>query len=250
MRNVFFIITFGISFCTTGQQGLLSVNLEGGLPILSSKIKTIKTFHSNYSVPKNEDWIRPHHIWNTSEIGINFHLKKLKGLSIALGIRMFQFGWEVDTISVGIYYGSISTQTGTWKTHHGRREAKLGYILPTIGATYNFVVANNFSIRNSLSLGISSFANYDRNRITAYGDGQDALNYNYSSDGPYSKGHYDFDYRKNILDFKVQSAIEWKIQGFSIFVGPSFYAYRYKDRYNYNGLHLNGGMSYRFYGKK
>lgn len=228
------------------QNGVFEISVQGGVPLISSKVKTIETYNSNLSVPTDPDLTHPFSIWNTKQLDFNFYLEKAKGMSLSFGVRMFQFGWEIDTIKLSIYQGSVNPPTGYWKTYHARQDTKLGLLLPTIGIGYEFELFDHFWLRNSFSMGLTWIASSRKRYTHSYDGGQDAFDYQFGESGELS---FHFDYEKNVLDLQLQSSFSWKYQGLSVYLAPSYYYFRKQGWTTYGGFHLNAGLAYRFKGK-
>jgi hypothetical protein len=132
MKNILLIATFLLGVETFAQKTEFGLSYEGGIA-LSGKEKTIIGLNESMVYPVAEHLIRPHSIWNSHHLKFDVYPKCVKGLSLSVGLRMFTFGWEIDTIVGGYYVGSISlpTANGYWNTFYGRRESKYAYLTPT-----------------------------------------------------------------------------------------------------------------------
>lgn len=241
------VLFIGLIIVQTGlaQKAHFELSLEGGVSILGTKEQTVQSFisYTGYPNPDDAAKVRPFSVWNTKQIGFNFHLEKPKGLFLSLGLRTFQFGWEIDTIKLGVYQGSINPPTGYWKTYNARQDRKIGHVLPTIGVGYEFKLFDHFWLRNSFSVGVISIARFDRTYTVSKDGGQEYFDYQYGESGEFSFTFYS---EKKVFDLQLQSALSWRYKGVSIYFGPVLYYFRSKGITEFTGFHLNIGLSYRF----
>jgi hypothetical protein len=250
MRILALIIGLFIFNAAWAQNTSFELSIEGGIPLLGTEDQAIQSVisYTGYPNPDDADKVRPFSVWNTKQIGFNFHLEKPKGLFLSFGLRTFQMGWVIDTIKLSVYHGSITPPTGYWEIFHARQDRKFGYVLPTIGAGYEFELFDHFWLRNSFSIGVISFARFSRTYTISKDGGQEFFEYTYGESGDLSFTLYS---EKSVLDVQLQSAFSWKYKGLSICIGPSFYYFRQKSRdITYSGFHLNAGIAYRFKGKE
>ena len=246
MRILTLIIGLFIFNAALAQGSDFELSFEGGVSLLGTKDQAIQSFisYTGYPNPDDADKVRPFSVWNTKQIGFNFHLEKPKGLFLSFGLRTFQIGWEIDTIKLGVYHGSINPPTGYWETYHAKQDRKIGWVLPTIGMGYEFKLFGQFWLRNSFSLGVVSVANFGKSYTISKDGGQEYFEYQYGESGDFS---FSLDYEKSVLDVQLQSAFSWKYKGLSIYIAPSFYYFRKKSwDISYSGFHLNAGIAYRF----
>ncbi len=237
------IVTFS-GYCQNFNVGL---SFDASTPLISSKEKSIETQNANQNFPYDDHLIEPNSLWYTYDFGIDFYYGDKIKLIGSLGLRSFNFGWSIDTVSITYYTGSINPPTGNFVTVYGSQERLFGYFLPTLSLGVELPLTENLSLRNQVSYGYLSFMQKRRKRSTAFDESnQGAFDY---IDGGQKKAHYSTYLKKDVFDLKISSAISYNINRLSLYAGLSFY-YLKSSFVQYGGLHLDIGITYKVLKKR
>lgn len=231
-------------FCH-GQKTEVGLTVAIGVPVInSSRIALLENLYSGEQsyYTYSADRMRPVSNWNKSEFQLNIYPKDIPDLSISIGVRMFHFAWEIDSVVISVFSGSVSTGSLQSTGYYGRKELHLGYMLPTLSLGYSQDLHHNFGINYAFSLGITSFFEKRWISTKAYGGGQGAFDY---ADKGYEKPGYDFDFDDRTFDFQANLNAFYKFGNLWLTVGPAFYHFVISN-IKYTGLNLNAGLSLRF----
>lgn len=232
-----------ISSVSFSQKTEFGITLEGGFPLFSNKDAVIQQQNFDHPLSKPSHLIRPFSFWNVGHLMFDVYPKGLPNLSASVGLRMFNYGWEVDTISASYYDPS---DNGGWKQVFARYESKKGFILPTLSIGYSFEIYPHFAVKPMASLGICSLVNRDKRNSFAYNlQDQDVFDY---IDQDYIDANYDFELDREVFDFSLGCILQYKLKPISISLGISYYRFRniLHGKWIYDGLHFTGGITYRF----
>lgn len=247
-RSIIVLIFIFLFSKLHAQDHEFGFSVRGGLSAISNSHSMIQSINNAASYPSSVDNVRPVSVWNTNELSFDYYPKGFEHFSFALGLRIFRYSFERDSVARTIYYGSINPYpNGYWITHYGRRTYLYGYVLPTFTVNYEVELKKSFYLKSSLSVGVTSVIEQRWRETTAYSTGQEAFDY---EDNGYSRPGYDVDFEKDKFDLKLCSMVSWRKDAFSIFVGPSLYYFKNRKEWDdYFGIHVEAGMSFRFGGK-
>lgn len=239
MKKLNLIIFLMISFMPFAQKTEFGLTLEGSLPLLSNKEEVILKLNQDSYLPSPPHLVIPSSFWNVEHLTFDVYPKPLPNTSFSVGIRMFNWGWEVDSVSEGYY------SMGEWMTFYGRREFNRGYIFPTITVRHSLNLSTTLSIQPFASIGLFGIGSrYKKTSFANDADKQDLFDfYDFSS----SDFGLDFD----AFDFQIGTNIRFKYRGFFGTCGISYYHFRdtFYGKMIYHGFHLNTGIGYRFSSK-
>ncbi len=242
MRVILILISFVVYLNAQAQKPEFGINVQGGISTISTKNSSLQMFNSNQGIPKESDLIHPSLIWSTKQIDLKVYLSRPKNLSFSLGLRAFRFKWDVDTVGISVYEGSVNPPTGSFKAYYASQKNTLEYYLPTIGVNYDINLFGDFWLNSSFNIGKTSFLYFKKRNSIAYDGGQDAFDY---LDRSYLDGEFLSYFERNIIDFQLQTALAYNYKYLSIYTGAAFYYFKdYSMRYF--GLHLNAGLALRF----
>jgi hypothetical protein len=126
MKNAIIILVVFFAFQLYGQKTEFGMSFDAGFPIISTQKEMIKTENSLKSPPAPDQLIRPHSLWNVLNFQFETYPIFIPNLSFSIGVRMFNYGWEVDTISTTYYIGSSTS--GYWKEVFARKSNNTNWI--------------------------------------------------------------------------------------------------------------------------
>jgi hypothetical protein len=241
MKVPLLLISFVLFLTANAQKVEFGLSIQGGLSTLSTKQSSIQSFNSNQGIPSKSDWVHAT-TWSTKQIDLKLYLSRPKNLSISLGIRTFRYRWEVDSIGISVYSGSVNPPTGSWESYYARQTNVREYMIPTIGLGYDMKITNKLWLNSSLSFGVTSFVNFVKINSDAYGGGQDAFDYR---DNGFKDGSYSSYLFKDVADLQVQSVLAYNYKYLYLYAGPSLYFLKTSSM-RYFGLHFNAGIAFRF----
>lgn len=243
MKNGLTFVALFVSMLSIAQKTEFGLSIDGGIAV-SGKEKTLSLIAEIQPNLANGHLIIPNSVWNNKQIMFDVYPKWVDGLWLSVGLRMFTVGWEIDTIVGGYHVGS--SWSGYWKTIYARRESKIGYMTPTVGLGYQHKLSDAFSVKLSASFGLFGILRMKKQHSYAY-DPKDEDYFAYGDSG-LRDGYYYFDTRFDIFNLQINTQFVYGIKGLSIYAGPAYF-YQKGNFLNYSGLHLNGGISYRFHRK-
>lgn len=229
-------VLFIIGFTSFGQGVEYGISYEAGI-VLSGREKTTEMQNLAIVEPWDTYSVRPFSIWNTQHLKFDIYPKRrLKGLSVSLGLRLFSYGWKKDTVLTSHY------TMGSWEVVYGRREKNVSYLSPTFSIGYEFFLKELFKFKCSASIGPQGVALRVKQHSYAFDE---------AGIGPFEKvdaelrdGEWNFG-SINSFDAQFSTLFSYSNKGLSIYAGPSLYYFEgYKS--DHFGLQLTGGISYRF----
>jgi hypothetical protein len=238
MKNII-LITFVLVYSTSFSQKIeFGVSYTAGINF-TGKDQTIEMLNEGKTYPYEPHSIRPRSIWNTQHIQFDVYPTQLKGFSASVGLRMFTFGWEIDTVSAG----HASPTTGEWLNFYARRESKFGYILPTINITYEYSLVKDLKMRHSVSFGLFSFVKKRKQYSYAYDENGEGV-FEYIDSG-LRDGYNSINFETDVRDFQISSELVYSFKGLSVSIGPALY-YLTGDFVDHFSFQVKGGIGYRF----
>lgn len=247
MKNGLILISLLLSVETFAQKTEFGLIFEGSFPLLSSKDRMIQDRNANHPIPQKADLIRPNSFWNTQHLAFSYFPKRVQNLSISIGVRSFNFGWEEDTIARGYYSGSINPPTGYWKEVYAKRESKIGSFLPTVSIGYDFTLPSAFSLKPILSYGFMQFMTREKRNSFAF-DPSEQDGFDHDDEGLMHGALYE-DVDFGVFDIQIGCNLAYRVKSFSIYTGFTYYHHQtvyFNEKVAYNALHLNCGICYRF----
>lgn len=239
MKKIIFIAFSLIGHVSQAQKIEFGVSYSGGVNF-SGKKPTIEMINEGKTYPYQFHFSRPHSIWNTHQLQLDVYPVRIKGFLASIGLRMFTFGGEIDTVSAGY----VTWPPGGGMTYYGRRESKFGFILPTIGVAYQHSISHNFKLRHSASLGVFSFFEREKQHSFPFDEnGKDIF-----LDRDEESSHNSFNVETDVQDFQLSSELIFSFNGFSVSIGPAFYYMIHGTSHSVNHFssQVKGGISYRF----
>ena len=232
---IVFVLVSSLSF---SQKIELGVSYDVGINF-TGKDRTIQQLYEFQSYPTESHLIRPHSIWTTHQIQFDVYPTQIRGFSASLGLRMFTFGWETDSVSAGY----VTIPPGGGMTFYGRRESQFGYFTPTIGISYQHTLYQRFKLKYAVSFGMFGFMDKRKQYSFTYdpsGENQFEIEDDYLREWTFYSGFY-----ADVHDLQISSECVYSFKGFSLSVGPALY-YLTSDFVDHLSFQVKAGAIYRF----
>lgn len=238
MKNLILLISVLIHVFSFSQKTEFGITFEGGFPLLSNKNGMIKDLNISQSSPVKSHLIHPNSFWNVEHLMFDIYPKQVPKMSISFGIRLFNFGWKIDTVAI-TYPDPVN---GDLISIYGEREMSRSYGLPTVSIGYNQKLFDNFYIKPFVSIGcIRTFLRSKRSSTAYDANNQSFFDYSdfdYFRFTPYFEG----------LDLQVGGLFGFEKNGFSSSLGVVYYHFQIPQfgKLSHDGLYLNVGIGYHF----